>query len=143
NRWKPTAAESRLADPQILAAMSDLDRIPREMIPARVTAQMTNPRPVAVPPSAMRNLRVVWDAGIPVAMGTDAGNIGTLHGPSIFREMTLMHEAGLTPLEVLRSATVNGAKAARRETEIGVIAPGRLADLLILDDDPLQDLQNL
>ena len=54
----------------------------------------------------MQNLRKVWDAGITVVMGTDAGNIGTLHGPSVFREMALMHAAGLTPLQVLRSATV-------------------------------------
>ena len=143
NTWKPTTAELRLADPQILAAMDDLNRMPREAIPGRVASLMANPPPASVPPAAMRNLRVVWDAGIPVAMGTDAGNIGTLHGPSVFREMALMREAGLTPLEVLRSATVNGAKAARREMDLGVIAPGRLADVLILDDDPLRDPENL
>jgi imidazolonepropionase-like amidohydrolase len=143
NTWKPTPAELRLADPQILAAMDDLNRMPREAIPGRVASLMANPPPVKVPPAAMSNLRVVWDAGIPVAMGTDAGNIGTLHGPSVFREMALMQEAGLTPLEVLRSATVNGAKAARREMDIGVIAPGRLADLVIVDDDPLRDPGNL
>ena len=143
NRWKPTAAELRLADPQILAVMDDLNRMPREVIPARVASAMADPPPVRVPEAAMRNLRVVWDAGIPVAMGTDAGNIGTLHGPSVFREMALMQEAGLTPLEVLRSATVNGARAARREMDIGMIAPGRLADLVIVDDDPLRDPGNL
>ena len=143
NTWKPTAAELRLADPQILATMHDLDRIPPDKIPARVASLIAHPGPIKVPEAAMHNLRVVWDAGIPVAMGTDAGNIGTLHGPSVFREMALMQEAGLTPLEVLRSATVNGAKAARREDKLGVIAAGKLADLLILDDDPLRDLQNL
>ena len=143
NRWKPTPAELRLADPQILAVMGDLNRMPREAIPGRVANLMANPPPIKVPEAAMRNLRVVWDAGIPVALGTDAGNIGTLHGPSVFREMALMQEAGLTPIEVLRSATVNGAKAARREMDIGVIAPGRLADLVILDDDPLRDPGNL
>lgn len=143
NTWQPTAAEVRLADPRILASMSDLDRMPKEVIPPLVQRLMAKPLPAQPPESAMRNLRVVWDAGIPVVMGTDAGNIGTLHGPSVFREMALMQQAGLTPLEVLRSATVNGAKAARRENEIGMIAPGLLADLVILDDDPLADLQNL
>ena len=75
-------------------------------------------------------------------MGTDAGNIGTLHGPSVFREMTLMQQAGLTPLQVLRSATVNGAQAMHREREIGTIAPGRLADLVVLDADPTTSVDN-
>jgi imidazolonepropionase-like amidohydrolase len=91
----------------------------------------------------MKNLRKVWDAGIPVAMGTDAGNIGTLHGPSVFREMSLMQQAGLTPLEVLRSATVYGAKAARHENDVGIIDTGRLADMVLLDADPLIDVMNL
>jgi imidazolonepropionase-like amidohydrolase len=143
NTWKPTPAELRSADPQILASMSDLDRMPKDVIPLRVQSLITHPLPAQPTESAMKNLRVVWDAGIPVVMGTDAGNVGTLHGPSVFREMALMHEAGLTNFEVLRSATVNGAKAARRETEIGVVAPGRIGDLVVLDDDPLADLDNL
>jgi len=101
-------------------------------------------QPVAPKPSAiaLQNLRKVWDAGIPVVMGTDAGNIGTLHGPSVFREMEIMTQAGLTPLQVLRSATSNGAKTLRMERGIGTLAPGKLADLLILDADPLADVRN-
>ena len=91
--------------------------------------------------TALANLQKVWDAGIPVAMGTDAGNIGTLHGPSVFREMSIMAQAGLTTLEVLRSATTNGAKAMGRD--VGAIAPGKLADLLVLDADPLANIENL
>ena len=143
NTWKPTAAELRLADPEILAAMGDLNRIPRERIPDRVLKWMANP-PAAEPSDfAMKNLRKVWDAGIPVAMGTDAGNIGTMHGASVFREMALMQQAGLTPLEVLRSATVNGARAARHENEVGIIDAGKLADMVLLDADPLIDVGNL
>jgi imidazolonepropionase-like amidohydrolase len=92
---------------------------------------------------ALQNLRKVWDAGIPVVMGTDAGNIGTLHGPSVFREMEIMTQAGLTPLQVLRSATSNGAKTMGLEREIGTLAPGKLADLVILNADPLADVANL
>ena len=76
-------------------------------------------------------------------MGTDAGNIGTLHGPSIHREMKMMMESGLTPLEVLRSATVNGARALGLADQAGEVEAGRLADLVILDADPLEDIGNL
>jgi len=78
-----------------------------------------------------------------VAMGTDAGNIGTLHGPAVFRELGLMVRAGLTPLQALRAATVNGAKAMGMERDIGTLAPGKLADVVILNADPLADVQNL
>ena len=143
NTWKPTSAELRLGDPEILAAMGDLSRIPRQIIPDRVLKSMANPPSAEPSDFAMMNLRKVWDAGIPVAMGTDAGNIGTLHGPSVFREMSLMQQAGLTPLEVLRSATVYGAKAARHENDVGIIDTGRLADMVLLDADPLIDVINL
>jgi imidazolonepropionase-like amidohydrolase len=143
NTWQPTEAERRLADPQILAAMRDLDRIAPEKRPARVAKAMANP--VAPKPSAVElgNLRKVWDAGIPVVMGTDAGNIGTLHGPSVFREMELMVQAGLTPHQVLRAATVNGARAMGLERDAGTLAAGKLADLVVLDADPLADVRNL
>jgi imidazolonepropionase-like amidohydrolase len=142
NTWQPTEAERRLADPQILAAMHDLDRIPKDMIPERVAKLMAAPPEVTVSKVALDNLRKVRDAGIPVAMGTDAGNIGTLHGPSVFREMELMAQAGLAPLEVLRSATVGGAMAMGMSREIGTIEAGKLADLVILDADPLADIAN-
>lgn len=142
NTWRPTQAESRLADPVILEALRDLDRIPRDKIPERVAKLMAAPPDVKPSKVALENLRKVSDAGIPVAMGTDAGNIGTVHGPSVFREMALMVQAGLTPLQVLRAATVGGAKAMGMERDLGTIEPGKLADLVLLDADPLADIPN-
>lgn len=90
----------------------------------------------------LANLKRVHDAGIPVAMGTDAGNPLTLHGPSVYREMEAMVEAGMTPMQVLVASTRNGARAMGR-TDIGTLEPGKLADLVVLDADPLADVGNL
>jgi imidazolonepropionase-like amidohydrolase len=143
NQWEPTAEETSRADPEILAAMDDLDEIPPEKIPeklAKFIASKPQPQPSKF---AMENLKTLADAGITIVMGTDAGNIGTLHGPSIHREMKLMQQAGLTPLQVLRSATSDGAKTLGLDGKAGVVAAGKLADLVILDADPLADSANL
>jgi imidazolonepropionase-like amidohydrolase len=142
NQWVATDAERRLADPEVLGAMRDLDKIPKAKVPPRVAQLMEKPPSLAPAPAMLQNVKRVWDAGITVAMGTDAGNIGALHGPSVFREMELMVQAGLTPLQVLRSATVNGARMMGLERDAGTIAPGRLADLVVLDADPLADIGN-
>lgn len=142
-QWRPTPVESQRADPEILAMMDDLEEIPAGKRPERVTKLMADPKPPAAPAVGMQNLRRLQDAGITIAMGTDAGNIGTLHGPSIHREFALMKEAGLTPAEILRSATTNGALALGLAAETGAIAPGMRADLVILDADPLADVANL
>ena len=143
NTWKPTVEEAGRADPQILGAMDDVGEIPTDKLPRQIAKLVASP-PVPAPPKvAMDNLRKLEEAGVTIVMGTDAGNIGTVHGPSIHREMRMMVDAGLTPLEVLRSATTNGAKALGLEGKVGAITGGMLADLVILDADPLADIGNL
>ncbi|HEY0768634.1 MAG TPA: amidohydrolase family protein, partial [Steroidobacteraceae bacterium] len=137
--WQATEAEQRLADPQVLAGLR-LDRAAK--LPERVAKLVSEHREVELPAVAMQNLVKVWNAGITVVMGTDAGNIGTVHGAGVFREMELMQRAGLTPLQVLRSATVNGA-ATMAVRDLGTLAAGKLADLVVLDADPLADVANL
>jgi imidazolonepropionase-like amidohydrolase len=112
------------------------------------------PLPAAGDPAAYReriaqgyrtmlaNLKRVHDAGIPVAMGTDAGNPLTLHGPAVYPEMEAMREAGLSPMEVLVASTRGGARAMGRD-DLGTLEPGKLADLVVLDADPLADVSNV
>jgi imidazolonepropionase-like amidohydrolase len=92
---------------------------------------------------AQENLRRVAAAGVIIASGSDAGNIGTLHGPALHRELELMVQAGLSPQRVLLTATRDAAKVSRSEQELGTLETGKLADLLILNADPLGDIQNL
>jgi imidazolonepropionase-like amidohydrolase len=93
-------------------------------------------------PMLLANLRAVVEAGIPVAMGTDAGNPLTLHGPSVYWEMTQMQQAGMTPMQVIVASTRNGALAMGR-SDLGTLERGRLADLIVLDADPTADIANV
>jgi imidazolonepropionase-like amidohydrolase len=89
------------------------------------------------------NLRKVRDAGIPIVMGTDAGNPLTLHGPAVYAEMEAMQAAGMTPLEVIVAATKNGARVMGREKDFGTVEKGKLADLLVVGADPTADVAHL
>ena len=90
----------------------------------------------------LANLKRVHDAGIPIALGTDAGNPLTLHGASVFMELEAMQAAGLTPLEVLVAATRTGARALGLDST-GTVTAGATADLVVLDADPLADIRNV
>ncbi|MFY7671631.1 amidohydrolase family protein [Tenacibaculum sp. MEBiC06402] len=87
------------------------------------------------------NLKKAIDNGFNVATGTDAGNIGTLHATSLFDEMIAMKKAGLTNLQVLQTSTINGAKILDKQKELGSIEEGKLADLVILNENPLENLE--
>jgi imidazolonepropionase-like amidohydrolase len=89
-----------------------------------------------------RNLTRMRAAGIPIAMGTDAGNPGTAHGPSVYREMEAMQAAGMPAGEVFASATSIAARAMGRERDIGSLEAGKLADLVLLEGDPTADIAN-
>ena len=138
-----TATEFQIANPYVMSSLFDLRHIPAEYIPSRIKAALDNP-PQLPPPGGVdfKNLKTLQDAGVTIAAGTDAGNIGTLHGASIFRELKMMVNAGLTPAQVLVAATLNGAKLMGREKELGSIEEGKLADMVILNSDPLADIQN-
>jgi imidazolonepropionase-like amidohydrolase len=92
---------------------------------------------------AAENLRRVIAAGIPIAMGTDAGNPLTLPGPSVYAEMEAMQAAGMTPMQVLTASTRGGALAMGRAKDLGTIEKGKLADLLVVAGDPSSDVANL
>lgn len=78
-----------------------------------------------------------------VTTGSDSGYIYKLYGFDYIRELELLREAGFHPLEVLRSATLEGAEALGRAAEIGSIEPGKKADLVVVAENPLRNLKVL
>jgi imidazolonepropionase-like amidohydrolase len=135
-KFAPTDAERRLADPDALRSFEEIKAFPEFKGEGRATAD-------ASVKTGQQNLARLSAAGVRIAAGTDAGNIGTLHGPSIFRELALMEEAGMPAAQVLSAATLGGARVMGRERDLGTIAAGLLADLLVLDADPLVSLSTL
>lgn len=89
------------------------------------------------------NLRKLHNAGIPIAVGTDAGNPGTLHGISIYDEMEAMQNAGIPAGEIIVMATRNGAMAMQREHDFGTLENGKMANLILLESDPSIDISNM
>jgi len=140
---KPFVADdpNGCVDPATRALLAETPTIGAGLVAEKVRARETR---VAEQMKVMvANLKRVRDAGLPIAMGTDAGNPGTLHGSSVYAEMEAMQAAGLSPAEVLASATRVGAKALSREKDFGTIEKGKLADLLVLGADPSADIANV
>lgn len=140
-RWEPAGVPLECVDPETLRRARLTDSLP----PARDADALAAARARAEErmETMAENLRRVHAAGIPVAMGTDAGNPLTLHGSSVPNEMEAMAAAGLRPMDVLVAATRDAARAMGRGDDFGTLEPGRAADLVVLAADPLADVGNV
>ncbi len=78
-----------------------------------------------------------------VTTGSDSGFIYQLYGFAYIRELELLRESGFHPLEVIRSATLNGAEALKMDELIGSIEIGKLADMILVDANPLENFKVL
>ena len=130
-----TADDTPLAaDPRLAPLMTTEDaaalrvRFPRR---GNVTATVK---------TALDNVRALHAAGVRVLAGTDVPNPGTMHGVSLHREIEVLVEAGLTPIDALRAATAAPAEAFKL-ADRGRIAAGKRADLLLVDGDPTTDVR--
>ncbi len=155
NKLNLTPEEKAWGNPEVIASL-DVTKLPPEQLPDRIKTALADPnaaldRIKKIHEVALKNLKTLEDAGITIAAGTDAGNIGTIHGPALFREFQLMKEAGLTPMQILQCATANAAKLFGGQTgaHIGEIdnperigAGGYFADLVILGSNPLDDISH-
>jgi hypothetical protein len=98
--------------------------------------------PASGPDSTADSLGALYDAGragVPILAGTDSQ---IFPGLALHTELALLVAEGLTPLEALRAATLNPAQMLRATDSLGTVAPGKLADLVLLDADPLADITN-
>lgn len=93
--------------------------------------------------TCMQNLKKLSDAGVVIATGTDAGNIGTLHASSYLGELKMMQQSGMSNWQIIQASTVNGAKVLSKENEFGTITIGKKANLILLDNNPIENLDNI
>lgn len=95
---------------------------------------------ITVGTDMQENFGKAWKAGVKVAFGTDSGV--SRHGDNAM-EAVLMHRAGMPPMDILVSATVNAADLIDRSEELGTLEPGKYADLVALKTSPLDDIESL
>jgi hypothetical protein len=88
------------------------------------------------------NLKKLLDAGVTIATGTDAGNLGTQHATSYFDELAAMQAAGLNSWELLQASTINVARAVNQQKDWGSITKNKWANMVLLNANPLDSLVN-
>jgi imidazolonepropionase-like amidohydrolase len=91
---------------------------------------------------AKKNLKTLSDAGVKIAFGTDSGIPTRFPGYFEHRELQLMVEAGLTPMQAIVAATGTNAEILGGAKQFGTLQAGRRADFMVLDDNPLDDIHN-
>jgi len=91
----------------------------------------------------MTNLKILSDAGVLIATGTDAGNIGTLHASSYLAELQAMRKSGMSNWNIITASTINGAKVLGKENEFGTINIGKKANLILLNANPIDKIDNI
>src|SRR5262245_5966318 len=88
------------------------------------------------------NLKKLSDGGVRIALGTDSGGF-FIQGYSEHREMELMVQSGLTPMQVIQSFSKGASEALGIDKDFGTLAKGKTADLLVLEKNPLENITNM
>src|SRR5919106_6158861 len=86
--------------------------------------------------------KIMYDNGVQILSGSDIPNFDLVPGTSLHHELELLVEAGIPPLEVIKIATRNGAQALGIEEDVGTIEPEKQADMIVLSENPLDDISN-
>ena len=86
---------------------------------------------------------MIYDNGVTILAGSDIPNFDLVPGASLHHELEIMVDAGIPSLEVIKIATRNGAQALDIERDVGTIEPGKEADMIVLSENPLDDISNI
>jgi imidazolonepropionase-like amidohydrolase len=93
-------------------------------------------------PKVLQLTKMLYDNGVVLLSGSDIPNFELVPGASLHHELEILIEAGIPPLEVIKIATSNGAMALGVEEDVGTIEPGKQADMIILSDNPVDNISN-
>jgi len=91
----------------------------------------------------IKSLNWIRNAGIPIVTGSDMGNFLTFPGTSLHRELELLVKAGLSPMDAIKAATRNAAKLLGAENKLGTVEKGKLADIIIINGNPLSNISEI
>ncbi|WP_034059149.1 amidohydrolase family protein [Lacinutrix jangbogonensis] len=135
------------ADPYQLGSLLDLKHLPNTLLINNYKKGSNSNESIARLNKAnsisRANLKILSDAGVLIATGTDAGNIGTLHASSYLAELQAMKKSGMSNWQILTASTINGAKILDKENEFGSVSVGKKANLILVNDNPVNNLENL
>ncbi len=121
--------------PTQLAAMGLVSPELMKMMPPEVQKKT-----VEVDKNMKRSHKLAFEKGVKIAIGTDAGTPGNYHGNTGFEVKLMVDDVGMTPTQALQAATIEGAKAIWMDEDIGSIEKGKLADIVICDLNPIEDI---
>ena len=93
-------------------------------------------------PKVLQLTKMLYENGITVLSGSDIPNFELVPGAIIHHELEILVESGIPPLEVINIATNNGATALGIENDVGTVESGKQADMVILSENPLEDIRN-
>jgi imidazolonepropionase-like amidohydrolase len=135
------------ADPDQLGSLLDLKHLSDTLLVNNYKRSSSSERSMASLKKAdsisMANLKILVDAGVLIATGTDAGNIGTLHASSYLSELQAMKKSGMSNWQIIEASTINGAKILNKEAKFGSIDIAKKANLILLNANPIDDINNI
>ncbi len=139
--FSPTEYDFLLADPIPLGSLSDYKHLNDPIFDDYKQYGETWLKEDAVSDAIRsKNLASLNASGAIISTGTDAGNIGTQHVSSYFEELERMQSSGMSSADILKASTYNGAKVLSKENELGSVEEGKIADLILLSENPLENI---